>query len=118
MHLEPSSDKAPSGDRRSAVLRRVVAMDPRDNVANALEELQAGDRFEVDGRSVPVRMAVPLGHKVAIARIPAGGVVIKYGESIGHARDAIEPGEHVHSHNVASLFTDWLASRANPSEHS
>lgn len=97
------------------MLRRAVAMDPHDNVANALEPLQAGDRIEAYGRSVLARTPVPLGHKVAIAHIPAGAAVVKYGQSIGHARGDIEAGEHVHAHNVASLFTDWLSSRVDPS---
>ncbi|MFO1198593.1 MAG: UxaA family hydrolase [Burkholderiaceae bacterium] len=91
--------------------RRVIAVDPRDNVANALEPLAPGDTIEALGRRVTVRGAVPMGHKVALAPIAAGTAVLKYGEPIGHARGAIEPGEHVHVHNVESLFTDWLAAR-------
>lgn len=40
---------------------------------------------------------------MAIKDIPKGGEIIKYGEIIGRATANIEPGEHVHVHNVESL---------------
>jgi len=43
-----------------------------------------------------------MGHKVSLAAIPAGGDVVKYGEVIGIATAAIEPGHHVHVQNVRS----------------
>lgn len=118
MHTDRPPEVAANAAPVRATLRRTVAMDRRDNVANALEPLQAGDRIEACGRSMIVRTPVPLGHKVAIAHIPAGGTVVKYGESIGYACSDIEPGEHVHAHNVASLFTDWLSYRADPPDRS
>src|SRR5690606_20181527 len=39
-------------------------------------------------------------HKVAIAPIAAGEVVLRYAEVIGRARTTIAPGDHVHTHNV------------------
>lgn len=49
-----------------------------------------------------VRADIPLGHKVALAAIPAGGPVIKYNVPIGRATAEIRPGEHVHVHNLKS----------------
>lgn len=95
----------------AAGVRRVIAVDARDNVANALEPLAPGDTIETPGRRVAVRGAVPMGHKVALVPIAAGAAVLKYGEPIGHARAPIDAGEHVHIHNVESLFTDWPAAR-------
>lgn len=92
-------------------VRRVIAVDHRDNVANALEPLRPGDTVDALGRRVTVRTEVPTGHKVALAPIAAGAVVLKYGEPIGRASAPILAGEHVHVHNVESLFTDWLAAR-------
>ncbi len=116
MNIDHPIEPAAAASEPRALLLRAVAMDPRDNVANALEPLEAGDRIEVFGRSVAACTAVPLGHKVAISGIPAGAAVVKYGQSIGHARSDIEAGEHVHAHNVASLFTDWLSSRTDPAD--
>ena len=46
---------------------------------------------------------VPYGHKVAVADIPAGGSIRKYGEQIGVASRAIRRGEYVHVHNLDSM---------------
>src|SRR3974390_1187397 len=85
-------------------LRRVVAYDATDNVANALEPLAAGDLVEAFGRKIVVRTSVPLGHKVALGRIEEGELVFKSGEAIGRTRHVIEAGQHVHVHNLVSMF--------------
>lgn len=96
--------------------RRVLAVDGRDNVANALEDLAPGDLVEALGSSIAVLTPVPLGHKVALAPIPAGDAVVKYGQAIGRASTDIAAGEHVHTHNVASLFHDWLSAHESLAE--
>ena len=48
------------------------------------------------------------GHKYAIRPIAPGENVIKYGMPIGHAKAAIAPGEHVHTHNLASNLSGLL----------
>lgn len=93
-------------------VRRVLAYDARDNVANALSPLSVGDLIEVFGQKIAARAAVPLGHKIAVRRIGQGETVVKYGEAIGRARGEIAPGEHVHVHNVESLFGDWREASA------
>jgi (2R)-sulfolactate sulfo-lyase subunit alpha len=44
--------------------------------------------------------AVPLGHKIALAKIKAGDSVIKYGNDVGRAVADIGEGRHVHVHNL------------------
>jgi hypothetical protein len=78
---------------------KVIVIASRDNVATALEPLQAGERLDVDGVSIEVRDAIAVGHKVALTRIATGEAVVKYGSTA--TRD-VEPGGHVHTHNVAS----------------
>lgn len=46
------------------------------------------------------RLGLPLGHKIALKPIAQGSPVLKYGQSIGVARRAIQAGEHVHVHNL------------------
>ena len=48
------------------------------------------------------------GHKYAIRPIAPGENVIKYGMPIGHAKVRINPGEHVHTHNLASNLAGLL----------
>ncbi len=53
-------------------------------------------------RKIKVRDPIAFGHKFALQRINVGQNIIKYGEVIGKATATIEPGEHVHIHNVES----------------
>lgn len=86
--------------------KNIVVLNPVDNVATSLLELQANARItvEVDGvmQDIAVRDAVPFGHKVAIRAMATGDEVLKYGEVIGRASQAITPGDWVHIHNVES----------------
>ncbi len=50
--------------------------------------------------SLKSKMAVPIGHKIALTDIKAGDTVWKYGEDIGKAIADIGKGEHVHIHNL------------------
>lgn len=43
--------------------------------------------------------SIPRGHKIALADIPRGTDVIKYGFPIGEAVEPIPTGTHVHTHN-------------------
>lgn len=81
---------------------RLIVISPRDNVATALETLEPGQRVGVEGVRLTIAQQVPSGHKVALVRIPAGAPIVKYGSAIGVATTDIEPGAHVHTHNVAS----------------
>ena len=79
-----------------------VVISAADNVATALEPLDAGQTLDLDGASVTVVEPIPRGHKVALRAIRAGDRVIKYGSPIGLASADIAAGTHVHVHNVAS----------------
>ena len=83
-------------------MKSVLVISEQDNVATALEALEPGRELAVRNGTVVVRDAIPRGHKVALATIGAGAAVIKYGSPIGKASADIEPGQHVHTHNVAS----------------
>lgn len=78
----------------------VIRLNPRDNVAIARVNLAAGQRVVVGNTEILPRTQIPTGHKVAIARIPAGEVVLRYAEVIGRAKATIEVGDHVHTHNL------------------
>jgi len=79
-----------------------------DSVGVAVEDIQAGEMAEgiiLEGESivtVKARQNIPLGHKIALVRLGAGEIVKKYGEAIGKAAAVINPGEHVHVHNLKS----------------
>ena len=82
---------------------QVFVIDEADNVAtNVADEIPRGTKIEVKGTTLEARDDIPYGHKLATQVIPKGGTVLKYGLSIGSAITDIQPGEHVHVHNVES----------------
>ena len=83
-------------------MKPVLVISERDNVATALQALEAGRSLEVSGTTIVVNEAIPSGHKIALNAIRSGEAVIKYGSPIGLATADIAAGAHVHTHNVAS----------------
>jgi len=86
--------KAPSAANAAILLH------PSDNVAIARVSLAPGQGVVAGESRVTARDAIPAGHKIALAAIPAGEYVRRYGQLIGRAKREIAPGEHVHTHNI------------------
>ena len=86
------------------IATRAIRVHDADNVATAIADIAAGERLFADST---VRASVDLGrgHKVAIEPVARGAAVIKYGFPIGTATTDIAPGEHVHSHNLATALS-------------
>jgi len=86
---------------------KVSRIDPADNVAVSFTQLDAGTSIEVAGLPpFAVVDEIPVGHKLALEEITAGGQVIKYGVSIGIASQGIAKGALVHTHNVKTGLSD------------
>jgi altronate hydrolase len=79
----------------------VIHLNEADNIAIARAPLSAGQEIRSGDLRVTVEDAIPMGHKVALCAIAAGEAIIRYGQVMGRARVRIEPGRHVHTHNVA-----------------
>lgn len=81
-----------------------------DNVATLLAEATPNSVLTIVGpagkRDLTARETIALGHKVALAPIPADTAVTKFGVVIGIATRRIEPGEWVHLHNCRSQFDE------------
>ena len=79
-----------------------------DHVGVAVADIEPGGRvvgvFMDDDSTVELeaREPVPLGHKIAIARVPPDEPVLEYGIQIGRSPVGFEPGQHVHTHNLRS----------------
>lgn len=81
--------------------RQVVLCHAKDNVVTALSPMKTGTVIDLSkGKRIEVKEEIPFAHKIALRRIPRGGGIVKYGERIGRATRAIQPGELVHIHNV------------------
>lgn len=76
-----------------------------DSVAVAIEDIASHEAVSIDGETIVLRDAIPAGHKFALRHHARGDRVVRYGEAIGTASKAIAPGEHVHSHNLATALT-------------
>lgn len=93
-------------DLREANVAIFVIHRPGDSVGVATQDLDDGRsltgryRDLDDTVTVTAKGTIPLGHKVAVAAMHVGDVVVEYGEQIGVATRNIEPGEHVHVHNM------------------
>ena len=81
---------------------------PEDSVAVALRPIAAGENLSAGAAPLIAASAIPPGHKVAIATHAVGETVRKYGQSIGRAATAISPGDHVHTHNLATALVGEL----------
>ena len=81
-----------------------VRIDLGDNVATLLADVAAGEAVVADAALVTAAVAIPRGHKIALAPIAAGQAVIKYGFPIGSATAPIAAGDHVHSGNVVTAL--------------
>jgi hypothetical protein len=78
----------------------LLRLHPNDTVAVVLREVAAGEVLHLDDQRVTAMEAVPGGHKIALRSHKLGDPVLKYGWPIGRATADIEPGRHVHTHNV------------------
>lgn len=78
-----------------------VLLHARDNVAIARAPLMAGQVVRAGEYEVTLREFIPAGHKLALKSVDAGEAFLRYGEVIGKATQRVEPGAHVHTHNVA-----------------
>lgn len=82
----------------------VFVLKPGDNIGIACRPLAMGETVSVGERGLEALAPVPLGHKIALRAIAAGEKVLRWGVPIGSATRAIDAGEHVHTHNLASDY--------------
>lgn len=89
-------------ETHAKLLDKLIVADPKDNVATARAEIDAGVVLSSDERDdIAVTGRIPFGHKMALERIARGEPVIKYGQRIGVAMCDIDPGDLVHTHNLS-----------------
>ncbi|MGN1372698.1 MAG: UxaA family hydrolase [Candidatus Coproplasma sp.] len=84
--------------------KRTIIINPLDNVAVALADLEKGEIAE----GVTLAEDVKKGHKFALRPIANGENIIKYGVPIAHATKDIAVGEWVHTHNVKTNLSENL----------
>lgn len=91
-------------------MKDYIIINVEDNVAVCLRPFSKGEVIE----GITLLEDIEQGHKVALKPIKNGQNVIKYGNPIGHATSDINPGEHVHTHNVATNLDDVISYEYQP----
>ena len=76
-----------------------IRLNAADNVVVASGDILSGT--DIGGEGVSATSDILRGHKVATVAIGRGDAVRKYDQIIGFATVDIQPGDHVHSHNLA-----------------
>ena len=79
-------------------MTHVIRIHPADDVVIARGQLLGGTHIASEG--ITISGLVPPGHKIAVRAIAAGAPVRRYNQIIGVAKVAIQPGQHVHTHNL------------------
>ena len=87
---------------------QVLHLHPTDNVAIARVALHPGTEIRLEFASsdqswLTIKDPIPPGHKIALTHLRTGEAVRRYGEVIGTASKEINPGEHIHTHNLAMV---------------
>ncbi len=84
--------------------KQTIIINPLDNVAVALCNLQKGGIYE----GVTLVDDITKGHKFALRDIKQGENIIKYGSPIACATADIKKGGHVHTHNAKTNLSENL----------
>ena len=84
-----------------------IKINPADNVAVAINDVEAGVGFGIDGVSITTLTKIPAGHKVAMKDLAEGEDVVKYGFPIGHLLQAVPQGGLI-DHSVLKTNLDGL----------
>mgnify|MGYP004694681979 CR=1 FL=1 len=96
-------------------MQNFIKINDKDNVIVALRTIPAGTCIALDKETIPAKEEIPAGHKMAVCDIMKGEDVIKYGYRIGCAKEDIQKGQWVHTHNLKTALSDLLEYSYHPS---
>ncbi len=82
----------------------LIQLHPQDQVAIALTALDKGSQVTCGSHRIRTEDMIHTGHKVALVPIRQGEKVRRNNVPIGSATRDIQPGEHVHLHNLKSDY--------------
>lgn len=80
--------------------KKVLKVNPKDNVIVALLDLSAGESVHLDGAEYTVAKDIKAKHKFAAIDFQEGDQIIMYGVIVGKANQHIEKGEVITTENV------------------
>lgn len=80
--------------------KKVLKVNPKDNVVVALLDLPAGESVHLDGTDYTVVKDIKAKHKFAAVDFEDGDHIIMYGVIVGKANQSIKQGEVITTENV------------------
>ena len=80
--------------------KKLIKVDPTDNVAVALVNLVAGETIPYEGEDVVVLSDTKMKHKIAMKDFQSGDKIIMYGVIVGKASQAIAKGDVITTINI------------------
>jgi len=80
--------------------KKLIKVNPSDNVAVALVNLAAGEVINFEGQDITVESDVKMKHKIAMVPFNVGDRIIMYGVLVGKASARIEKGGLLSTANV------------------
>jgi len=93
----------------NATEKRVLRLDPRDNVLVALTDLPKGELVKFSGQSYLLLSDVPAKHKFLTQNLSAGEDVIMYGVLVGKAAQNLQRGELLATRNIRPASASFHA---------
>jgi altronate hydrolase len=89
----------------------VLQLDRCDNVVVALKPLTAGSQVQFGEASCTVVQDIPAKHKLAIAGLAPGDLIVMYGMVVGEAIEVIQRGGLITTRNIRHRASDYTAAR-------
>lgn len=88
-------------------MSKVVQLHSKDDVVISLHEIRKGENIQIQTADkvlidIKARDDIPKGHKMLVQSVKRGEDVLKFGYSIGKAKEDLSAGEWVHTHNLES----------------
>ena len=87
---------------------KFIKINAADNVAVAIQDVEAGVSFNINDESVKTVTNIPAGHKVALEDMGEGTDIIKYGFSIGHLLSPVKRGGVIDHTNLKTNLEGLL----------
>jgi altronate hydrolase len=80
--------------------KKIIKVNPTDNVAVALVNLTAGELIHFEGETIAIGSDVKAKHKIALTPLNTGDRIIMYGVLVGKSSERIEKGGLLSTLNV------------------
>lgn len=89
-------------------MNKTIQISPTDNVVVAIKDLEKGDKVQVHLDQITLKNDIPVGHKIALADLQAGELIIKYGFPIGRLKSDVAKGDLINENNIKTALNGVL----------